>query len=215
MNYRTADDQINLPERMRQTVMRNLLIGLQNIFTDALQWAINEMYDNYWTLFKNEIQTIASIKTTDDNINDGDINNDVNYINDDIFDEDNFDVENEINSKGEKVELSLKKNIIDNSQLVTDLKKSISKSKLRRNSIGAPKIASGDIIQHKIHFKKSGLNSDINFTLQDILSQPKCCSLFKEFLQKESSSQTLIFLVEVEEFRLIPSAGIKYQKYFP
>jgi hypothetical protein len=181
-----------LPEDIRQIVTRNLLIGPQNIYADALQWAMNQIYNNYWPLFKSEVQTMASTKTTADDDDDDDRDN--------IFND-----ENEINSKGAKIELSLDKTVIDDSQLVSDLKKSISKSKQRRNSIGAPKIVGGEIIQHKIQLKGSELKS--NFSLQDILSQNKCCSLFKEFLQKESSSQTLIFLVEVEEFRLIPSAG--------
>jgi len=49
-------------------------------------------------------------------------------------------------------------------------------------------------------------------TLKDLMSHPQCCSLFKAFLEDEGTSQTLLFLLEVEEYRRIPS--IRYQHTF-
>lgn len=43
-------------------------------------------------------------------------------------------------------------------------------------------------------------------TLHDVLQDPKCCGIFKESLDREGTSQTLLFLMEVEEYRRIPMA---------
>lgn len=49
-------------------------------------------------------------------------------------------------------------------------------------------------------------NKGSKYTLRDILQDPKCCGIFKESLDREGTSQTLLFLMEVEEYRRIPMA---------
>ena len=38
------------------------------------------------------------------------------------------------------------------------------------------------------------------YTLSDILQDPGCCGIFKESLDKEGTSQTLLFLMEVRRY---------------
>ena len=49
-------------------------------------------------------------------------------------------------------------------------------------------------------------SSPAKHSLHDILQDPKCCGIFKESLDREGTSQTLLFLMEVEEYRRIPMA---------
>ena len=46
--------------------------------------------------------------------------------------------------------------------------------------------------------------------LRNILAHPNCCSIFKEFLERESSSQTILFITDVEAYRHITNTI--YQK---
>lgn len=39
--------------------------------------------------------------------------------------------------------------------------------------------------------------SEPPYGLQDVLQDPKCCGIFKESLDREGTSQTLLFLMEV------------------
>jgi len=42
--------------------------------------------------------------------------------------------------------------------------------------------------------------------LREVLQHPQCCGVFKDFLERESSPQTLLFLLDIEEFKRIPNA---------
>ena len=91
----------------------------------------------------------------------------------------------------------------------------------RRNSIGAPKIADNgpplSLAHSNVSFRRvdsmrmGGTSSKVitGQKVRDVLYQPQCCSLFKDFLDKESASQTLLFLLEVEEYRRIPTVDFQ------
>jgi hypothetical protein len=51
-----------------------------------------------------------------------------------------------------------------------------------------------------------GVPNSLQFSLKQVIQQPKACGLFKDFLDREGTSQTLLFLMEVEEYRRIPMA---------
>jgi hypothetical protein len=44
---------------------------------------------------------------------------------------------------------------------------------------------------------------------REVLEHPHCCSVFKAFLDSEGVAQTLLFFVEVEEFRRIPHVAFQ------
>lgn len=50
------------------------------------------------------------------------------------------------------------------------------------------------------------------FTAKDVILNAHCCSVFKEFLDNEGTSQTLLFLLEVEEYRRIPSTAFQQSR---
>jgi hypothetical protein len=101
-----------------------------------------------------------------------------------------------------------------------------------RNTIGAPRIAHGfsismlNIHQSSMKFQTS-MNKSMsmknrikNYAMYDVLEHPQCCSIFKEYLEKEGLSQTLMFFIEVQEFSRIPSVDFQlirgqkiYNKY--
>lgn len=95
---------------------------------------------------------------------------------------------------------------------------SIKIPQIRRNSIGAPKIADNsssllveNALSIGVSFRRMESTRAIKGTqgVKEILEHPQCCGLFKEFLDRECSSQTLHFLLEVEDYRRIPN--IKFQ----
>lgn len=45
--------------------------------------------------------------------------------------------------------------------------------------------------------------------LRNVLAHPCCCSIFKEFLERMSSSQTILFVVEVEAYRQITNSAFQ------
>lgn len=76
-----------------------------------------------------------------------------------------------------------------------DRRKSFQLGVSRENLATNPKFAS---------FRKIGTKPTL--CLKDVLEHSSCCSIFKDFLERESSSSTLLFLLEVDEFRRIPDA---------
>lgn len=46
-------------------------------------------------------------------------------------------------------------------------------------------------------------------TALEVMDSSLCCSIFKEFLDKEGLAQTLLFFIEVDEFRRIPHADFQ------
>lgn len=49
-------------------------------------------------------------------------------------------------------------------------------------------------------------------TAREVLEHPQCCGLFKAFLEGEGLAQTLLYFVEVQEFRRIPHAEFQQQR---
>lgn len=87
----------------------------------------------------------------------------------------------------------------------------------RRNSIGAPRIAMSDATTGLLRSQSSLRRLDSNIgsgrsslrMVKEVLLHPQCCSIFKEYLERESAPQTLLFILEIEEFRRIPQAALQ------
>ena len=50
-------------------------------------------------------------------------------------------------------------------------------------------------------------NNEKQQFLRNIIAHPNCCSIFKEFLERESASQTILFIIEAEEYRRITNTA--------
>jgi hypothetical protein len=75
---------------------------------------------------------------------------------------------------------------------------------------GSSPAASPSVSHRKTMFGSQSEREQRGALMRNILSHPCCCSIFKEYLERESSSQTILFIVEVEAYRRITNAA--YQK---
>jgi len=87
----------------------------------------------------------------------------------------------------------------------------------RRNSLGVPHIVDSTAPISALHSLQQPslrrLESSLSPAgrgsskmIRDVLQHPQCCGIFKDFLDRESAPQTLLFLLDVEEFKRIPNA---------
>lgn len=87
----------------------------------------------------------------------------------------------------------------------------------RRNSLGVPHIVDStapisalhSLQQPSLRRLESSLSTGgrgSSKMIRDVLQHTQCCGIFKDFLDRESAPQTLLFLLDVEEFKRIPNA---------
>lgn len=72
-----------------------------------------------------------------------------------------------------------------------------------------PEYRSSPKRESSLVLKNDGKKYSDGIRLEDVLTRPQCLSFFKSFLDAEGTSQTLLFLTEVEEFLKIPEAGFQ------
>ncbi len=70
---------------------------------------------------------------------------------------------------------------------------------LQQSSISAMTTSNFNAALHRLERKAAPSSA------KEVLEHSNCCSVFKEFLSQEGLAQTLLFFIEVEEFRRIPN----------
>mmetsp|Transcript_23536 Transcript_23536/g.39976 ORF Transcript_23536/g.39976 Transcript_23536/m.39976 type:complete len:965 (-) Transcript_23536:251-3145(-) len=60
--------------------------------------------------------------------------------------------------------------------------------------------------------RKDGKKYTDGVGLEDIMSRSACLTIFKAYLDAEGTSQTLLFLIEVDEFQKIPETGFQQSR---
>ena len=227
---RNAEDAVALPEDIKLKIVRNHFRGSKLLFSEALDWVLDLLYSNYWIFFKDEINIrrhdqkveveVNKTEKEDYDSDDSSIESTRESMTDERKDEE------QPNLKKKTPDGLLGKFMSSNQKLffsgpngsrrisTLDRRRSI-RPIGRRNSIGAPKIADCDT-EHIINKHKFGLSyrkiepksiKKPSQCIKDVLEHSGCCSIFKEYLERESGSQTLLFLLEVEEYRRIPQAA--------
>lgn len=232
---RNAENIITLPDPLKVAVVKNIFRGSKFLFSDALDWVLDLLYNNYWLPFKSEIKQVNKREEEIEKANkkkeessDSD-DSSVESTKDSITDEKKDDVAIIKEFQTRRMSIGTANKVVPVDGIFTkyfsgnrdrristlDRRKSI-RPIGRRNSIGAPKIADSDA-EHIISKHKYGLSfrkiesSTLKSSqyIKDTLEHSQCCSIFKEFLERESGSQTLLFLLEVEEYRRIPQASFQ------
>jgi len=233
---RNAENIITLPDSIKVSIIKNIFRGSQFLFSEALDWALDLLYNNYWLTFKSEIKQVKKREEEleksskkKENCSDSDDSSDES-TNDSISDEKKDDITLVKEYQSRRMSIGATNKVVPMDGVFTkyfqksgfgdrrvstlDRRKSI-RPIGRRNSIGAPKIADSDpehiISKHKygLSFKKIESSVKSSQYIKDTLDHSQCCSIFKEFLERESGSQTLLFLLEVEEYRRIPQASFQ------
>jgi len=231
---RNAEDYVAVPEDIKLKITKNQFRGSQLLFSEALDWVLDILFTSYWVPFKNEINEQLKLKMEEEerNIKADSSNSDssIESTRESMMEEKKDEltvVKGSQKNKIAPITDGILSKFIPQTQRLSfngdsrrvsnwDRRKSL-RSIGRRNSIGAPKIADSADTEQIIRKHKFGLSyrkiesrsAKPSQCVKDVLEHSQCCSIFKEFLERENGAQTLLFLLEVEEYRRIPQ--VSYQ----
>ena len=204
---RNAEEQIGLAESTRQSIVADILTYRLNLYSEAAEHIKETLVDIYYNIAKCHVDKIRSkyeaekapANATAAVVGDG-RRKSITTIN---------AARNLVGKVSRRLSVYARVSPIlssDGQAANTDAGINNGSSSSDESSFRMPNGGSVDNILFSIGISLASYTSQCDHRLLTIIETPRACSLFKEFLERNSTgTQTLIFLFEVEEYKRLSS----------
>lgn len=211
---RNAEEQIGLAEAIRQSIVADILTYRVNLYSEAAEYIKEVLVDIYYNIAKYHIDKIRG-----------------KYVAEKLAANETLApavegrrksvtamtaARNLVGKVGRRLSVYARitpaaltdGSTANSDSAIIDEQKSLDESSFRISSSG-----SNDNVVFSVGISLVSYNSQCDQRLLTIIENPRACSLFKEFLDRNGKgSQTLVYLFEVEEYKRLSSPTFQQLK---
>jgi len=185
-------DQVDLPLKITTDIVKNMFNPGETIFDAAMAWILEHLCMNRWPQFKGEVlEKGGEDSDQTETLVAGESS--LHFSLEDLFQSLSKTISKDRHGGGELCKEEHGKN----EDTVTSEEQIMIEEPIKKKSVVA---------------RMDGKKYTDRVRFESVMENCKCCGLFKQFLDAEGTSQTLLFLTEYEEFRKIPDYGFRQNR---